>query len=82
MNSKLISSLVLFLSQPPAQGQTPPPQLQHCASLLETVDKVVPGLPQAVFLLAKVKYLSSKHHFNKMVLFLVIAASKVLSRLC
>uniref|UniRef100_A0A3P8VGK7 Tetratricopeptide repeat domain 21B n=1 Tax=Cynoglossus semilaevis TaxID=244447 RepID=A0A3P8VGK7_CYNSE len=48
----------LSLCPPPAQGQAPPPQLQHCASLLDTVVKVVPGLLQGVFLLAKVRYQS------------------------
>lgn len=48
------------MSQPPAQGQPPAPQLQHCATLLDTVVKTVPGLPQGVFLLAKVKYQSGE----------------------
>ncbi|XP_051479134.1 tetratricopeptide repeat protein 21B isoform X2 [Apus apus] len=39
-------------------GQSPTPFLKHCASALETVVKTVPGLQQAVFLIAKVKYLS------------------------
>uniref|UniRef100_A0A671XG33 Tetratricopeptide repeat domain 21B n=1 Tax=Sparus aurata TaxID=8175 RepID=A0A671XG33_SPAAU len=48
----------LALCPPPAQGQPPAPQLQHCATLLDTVVKIVPGLPQSVFLLAKVRYQS------------------------
>uniref|UniRef100_A0A8B9LC89 Tetratricopeptide repeat domain 21B n=1 Tax=Astyanax mexicanus TaxID=7994 RepID=A0A8B9LC89_ASTMX len=43
---------------PPAQGQAPAPQLQHCASVLDTVVKIVPGLLHAVFLMAKVRFLS------------------------
>ncbi|KAI4805728.1 hypothetical protein KUCAC02_010327 [Chaenocephalus aceratus] len=50
--------LALCPPKPPAQGQPPAPQLQHCATLLDTVVKIVPGLPQGVFLLAKVRYQS------------------------
>uniref|UniRef100_A0A7N8WU19 Tetratricopeptide repeat protein 21B n=1 Tax=Mastacembelus armatus TaxID=205130 RepID=A0A7N8WU19_9TELE len=50
--------LALCPAKPPAQGQPPPPQLQHCATLLNTVVKLVPGLLQGVFLLAKVRYQS------------------------
>ncbi|XP_038145708.1 tetratricopeptide repeat protein 21B [Cyprinodon tularosa] len=50
--------LALCPSKPPAAGQPPAPQLQHCASLLDTVVKIVPGLLNAVFLLAKVRYQS------------------------
>ncbi|KFZ59503.1 Tetratricopeptide repeat protein 21B, partial [Antrostomus carolinensis] len=45
-------------AQPASPGQLPSPLLKHCASVLETVVKTVPGLQQAVFLIAKVKYLS------------------------
>ncbi|NXO03695.1 TT21B protein, partial [Rhinopomastus cyanomelas] len=45
-------------SQPASSGQSPSPLLKRCASVLETVVKTVPGLQQAVFLVAKVKYLS------------------------
>uniref|UniRef100_A0A6Q2YY18 Tetratricopeptide repeat domain 21B n=1 Tax=Esox lucius TaxID=8010 RepID=A0A6Q2YY18_ESOLU len=45
-------------AKPPAQGQPPAPQLQQCASVLETVVKIVPGLIQGVFLLAKVRFQS------------------------
>uniref|UniRef100_A0A8B9G865 Tetratricopeptide repeat protein 21B n=1 Tax=Amazona collaria TaxID=241587 RepID=A0A8B9G865_9PSIT len=45
-------------AQPASPGQSPSPLLKHCASVLETVVKTVPGLQQAVFLIAKVKYLS------------------------
>ncbi|MEE6489492.1 hypothetical protein FKM82_015590 [Ascaphus truei] len=45
-------------TQPPAPGQPISPLLRHCASVLETVVKTVPGLQQAVFLIAKVKYLA------------------------
>ncbi|XP_072730053.1 tetratricopeptide repeat protein 21B isoform X5 [Ciconia boyciana] len=51
-----------YLNFCPAQsaspGQSLSPLLKHCASVLETVVKTVPGLQQAVFLIAKVKYLS------------------------
>ncbi|KAM9344194.1 tetratricopeptide repeat protein 21B isoform 2-T2 [Pholidichthys leucotaenia] len=50
--------LALCPPKPPAQGQPPAPQLQHCATLLDTVIKIVPGLLQGVFLLAKVRYQS------------------------
>ncbi|POI31442.1 hypothetical protein CIB84_004807, partial [Bambusicola thoracicus] len=45
-------------AQPASPGQSPSPLLKHCASVLETLVKTVPGLQQAVFLIAKVKYLS------------------------
>ncbi|KFQ72482.1 Tetratricopeptide repeat protein 21B, partial [Phaethon lepturus] len=45
-------------AQPASPGQSPSPLLKHCTSVLETVVKTVPGLQQAVFLIAKVKYLS------------------------
>ncbi|XP_061925819.1 tetratricopeptide repeat protein 21B [Entelurus aequoreus] len=41
-----------------AQGQSPAPLLRHCAALLDTVVKMVPGLLQGVFLQAKVRYQS------------------------
>eukprot|EP00064_Thunnus_orientalis_P012892 superscaffoldBa00002031_g12928 len=50
--------LALCPAKPPAQGHPPAPQLQHCATLLDTVVKIVPGLLQGVFLLAKVRYQS------------------------
>ncbi|KAM6955026.1 tetratricopeptide repeat protein 21B isoform 2-T2 [Lycodopsis pacificus] len=50
--------LALCPAKPPAQGQPPAPQLQHCATLLDTVVKIVPGLPQGVFMRAKVRYQS------------------------
>uniref|UniRef100_A0A672QNQ7 Tetratricopeptide repeat protein 21B-like n=1 Tax=Sinocyclocheilus grahami TaxID=75366 RepID=A0A672QNQ7_SINGR len=50
--------LALSPAKAPAPGQPPAPQLQHCASVLDTVVKVVPGLMQAVFLMAKVRFQS------------------------
>uniref|UniRef100_A0A4W5LJJ5 Tetratricopeptide repeat domain 21B n=1 Tax=Hucho hucho TaxID=62062 RepID=A0A4W5LJJ5_9TELE len=38
--------IALCPAKPPAQGQPPAPQLQHCASVLDTVVKIVPGLLQ------------------------------------
>uniref|UniRef100_A0A668AU10 Tetratricopeptide repeat domain 21B n=1 Tax=Myripristis murdjan TaxID=586833 RepID=A0A668AU10_9TELE len=50
--------LVLCPAKPPALGQPPAPQLQHCASVLDTVVKIVPGLLPGVFLSAKVRFQS------------------------
>lgn len=50
--------IVWWCFQAPAPGQTPAPQLLHCASVLDTVVKVVPGLQRAVFLMAKVRFQS------------------------
>lgn len=47
-------------NQPPIPGQPASPLFKHCASVLETVVKVAPGLQQAVFLIAKVKYLTGE----------------------
>ncbi|XP_054978983.1 tetratricopeptide repeat protein 21B [Sorex araneus] len=44
--------------QPASPGQPLSPLLRRCISILETVVRTVPGLLQAVFLIAKVKYLS------------------------
>ncbi|XP_031970531.1 tetratricopeptide repeat protein 21B isoform X2 [Corvus moneduloides] len=58
----LLEIIKEYLNFCPAQltspGQSPSPLLKHCASVLETVVKTVPGLQQAVFLIAKVRYLS------------------------
>ncbi|XP_049583785.1 tetratricopeptide repeat protein 21B-like isoform X2 [Syngnathus scovelli] len=48
--------LALCPPKPPGQGQSPPPQLRHCAALLGKVVKIVPGLLQGLFLQAKVRY--------------------------
>nr|XP_033800547.1 tetratricopeptide repeat protein 21B [Geotrypetes seraphini] len=45
-------------THPPPPGQPVSPLLRHCASVLETVVKTVPGLVLAVYLIAKVKYLA------------------------
>ncbi|XP_038440634.1 tetratricopeptide repeat protein 21B isoform X4 [Canis lupus familiaris] len=44
--------------QPASPGQPLSPLLQRCTSVLETIVRTVPGLQQAVFLIAKAKYLS------------------------
>ncbi|XP_074219924.1 tetratricopeptide repeat protein 21B isoform X2 [Camelus bactrianus] len=44
--------------QPASPGQPLSPLLRRCTSILETIVRTVPGLLQAVFLIAKVKYLS------------------------
>uniref|UniRef100_A0A8C8JG91 Tetratricopeptide repeat domain 21B n=1 Tax=Oncorhynchus tshawytscha TaxID=74940 RepID=A0A8C8JG91_ONCTS len=56
--------IALCPAKPPAQGQPPAPQLQHCASVLDTVVKIVPGLLQGVFLLAKVRFQSGEFQLN------------------
>ncbi|XP_059560214.1 tetratricopeptide repeat protein 21B isoform X3 [Myotis daubentonii] len=43
---------------PASPGQTLSPLLKRCTSVLEAIVRTVPGLLQAVFLIAKVKYLS------------------------
>eukprot|EP00730_Choanoeca_flexa_P019334 TRINITY_DN9437_c0_g2_i5.p1 TRINITY_DN9437_c0_g2~~TRINITY_DN9437_c0_g2_i5.p1 ORF type:complete len:1329 (+),score=492.54 TRINITY_DN9437_c0_g2_i5:125-4111(+) len=45
-------------SEPPAEGDTPNPILAKVCALLETLTKAVPGCVEAVFLLARAKYLS------------------------
>ncbi|XP_061698597.1 tetratricopeptide repeat protein 21B-like isoform X2 [Syngnathoides biaculeatus] len=50
--------LSLCPTKPSIQGQSPVPQLRHCATLLEAVVKIAPGLLQGVFLQAKVRYQS------------------------
>ncbi|KAL4636202.1 tetratricopeptide repeat protein 21B [Arapaima gigas] len=52
--------IALCPNKPPPQGQPPSPQLQNSASVLETVVKTVPGLLQAVYLMARVKFLSGE----------------------
>lgn len=44
--------------QPASPGKPLSPFLRRCTSVLETIVRTVPGLLQAVFLIAKVKYLS------------------------
>lgn len=44
--------------QPASPGQPLSPHLRRCTSVLEAIVRTVPGLLQAVFLIAKVKYLS------------------------
>ncbi|XP_012616626.2 tetratricopeptide repeat protein 21B isoform X1 [Microcebus murinus] len=44
--------------QPASPGQPVTPLLRRCTSALEVIVRTVPGLLQAVFLIAKVKYLS------------------------
>ncbi|XP_042192463.1 tetratricopeptide repeat protein 21B [Callorhinchus milii] len=58
---KVIREYLVFCpTQPTAPGQPPSPLLKHCASLLETVVKTVPGLLEAAFLMARVKYLAGE----------------------
>ncbi|XP_006124853.2 tetratricopeptide repeat protein 21B isoform X3 [Pelodiscus sinensis] len=55
-------------TQPANSGQPPSPLLKHCASVLETVVKTVPGLQHAVFLIGKVKYLSGDIEASRSIL--------------
>uniref|UniRef100_A0A8C5SQI7 Tetratricopeptide repeat domain 21B n=1 Tax=Laticauda laticaudata TaxID=8630 RepID=A0A8C5SQI7_LATLA len=55
-------------SQPAGLGQPPSPLLRPCASVLETVMKTVPGLLQAAYLVAKVKYLSGNYEASERIL--------------
>ncbi|XP_044274364.1 tetratricopeptide repeat protein 21B [Varanus komodoensis] len=55
-------------AQPAGPGQPPSPLLKPCASVLETVVKTVPGLLQAAFLAAKVKYLSGNCEASQSIL--------------
>uniref|UniRef100_A0A2K6ETT0 Tetratricopeptide repeat domain 21B n=1 Tax=Propithecus coquereli TaxID=379532 RepID=A0A2K6ETT0_PROCO len=50
----------VYLS-PASPGQPVTPLLRRCTSALEVIVRTVPGLLQAVFLIAKVKYLSENH---------------------
>uniref|UniRef100_A0A8C5R7T2 Tetratricopeptide repeat domain 21B n=1 Tax=Leptobrachium leishanense TaxID=445787 RepID=A0A8C5R7T2_9ANUR len=58
----LLEIIKEYLSFSPMQASTPgqpmSPLLRHCASVLETIVKTAPGLQQAVFLIAKVKFLA------------------------
>ncbi|XP_043931290.1 tetratricopeptide repeat protein 21B [Protopterus annectens] len=43
-------------TQSPSSGHASSGLLRHCTSVLETMVKIVPGLLEAIFLMAKVKY--------------------------
>ncbi|XP_069791436.1 tetratricopeptide repeat protein 21B isoform X2 [Narcine bancroftii] len=45
-------------TQPASPGQPLAPLLKQCAAVLETIVKTVPGLAEATFLMARVKYLA------------------------
>lgn len=53
---------ILMLVQPQTAGQPTPPLLKRCAAVLDPLSKTVPGLLNAQYLLAKVKYLAGKYH--------------------
>uniref|UniRef100_A0A4X2M3E6 Tetratricopeptide repeat protein 21B n=1 Tax=Vombatus ursinus TaxID=29139 RepID=A0A4X2M3E6_VOMUR len=55
---EIITEYLNFCPAQPASPGQPSPLLRHCASVLETIVRTVPGLLQAFFLIAKVKYLS------------------------
>ncbi|XP_053120307.1 tetratricopeptide repeat protein 21B isoform X2 [Hemicordylus capensis] len=55
-------------TQPAGPGQPPSPLLQPCASVLETVVKTVPGLLEAAYLVAKVKYLAGNPEASQSIL--------------
>jgi len=52
--------------QPASPGQPLSPLLRRCTSILETIVRTVPGLLQAVFLIAKVKYLSGRIYLKNL----------------
>nr|XP_019582896.1 PREDICTED: tetratricopeptide repeat protein 21B isoform X1 [Rhinolophus sinicus] len=58
----LLEIITVYLNfcpmQPASPGQPLSPLLRRCTSVLEIIIRTVPGLLQAVFLIAKVKYLS------------------------
>uniref|UniRef100_A0A8D0EDX2 Tetratricopeptide repeat protein 21B n=2 Tax=Salvator merianae TaxID=96440 RepID=A0A8D0EDX2_SALMN len=54
--------------QPAGQGQPVSPLLKSCASVLETVVKTVPGLLQAAYLFAKIRYLSGNPEASQSIL--------------
>ncbi|XP_053264599.1 tetratricopeptide repeat protein 21B isoform X3 [Podarcis raffonei] len=55
-------------TQPAGRGQPPSPLLKPCASVLETVVKTVPGLLEAAYLVAKVKYLAGNTEASQSIL--------------
>ncbi|XP_048342203.1 tetratricopeptide repeat protein 21B isoform X2 [Sphaerodactylus townsendi] len=55
-------------TQPAGAGQPSSPLLKSCASVLETLVKTVPGLQQAAFLAAKVKYLAGNSEASRSIL--------------
>ncbi|XP_027722007.1 tetratricopeptide repeat protein 21B isoform X2 [Vombatus ursinus] len=57
---EIITEYLNFCPAQPASPGQPSPLLRHCASVLETIVRTVPGLLQAFFLIAKVKYLSAQ----------------------
>uniref|UniRef100_A0A2K6ETX3 Tetratricopeptide repeat domain 21B n=1 Tax=Propithecus coquereli TaxID=379532 RepID=A0A2K6ETX3_PROCO len=65
-----------LLEIPASPGQPVTPLLRRCTSALEVIVRTVPGLLQAVFLIAKVKYLSGIN--NIFISFLQHEAAKVL----
>ncbi|XP_062825281.1 tetratricopeptide repeat protein 21B isoform X1 [Anolis carolinensis] len=55
-------------AQPAGPGQPPSPLLKPCASVLETLLKTVPGLQQAAYFTAKVKYLAGNSEASQSIL--------------
>uniref|UniRef100_H9G6Q4 Tetratricopeptide repeat protein 21B n=1 Tax=Anolis carolinensis TaxID=28377 RepID=H9G6Q4_ANOCA len=55
-------------AQPAGPGQPPSPLLKPCASVLETLVKTVPGLQQAAYFTAKVKYLAGNSEASQSIL--------------
>ncbi|XP_077175955.1 tetratricopeptide repeat protein 21B [Paroedura picta] len=55
-------------TQPAGPGQMPSPLLKSCALVLEAVVKNVPGLLQAAYLAAKVKYLTGNPEASQSIL--------------
>lgn len=49
-----------MILKPQTSGQPIPPLLKRCAAVLDPLTKTVPGLMEAQYLMAKVKYLAGK----------------------
>ena len=58
----LLQVVLLYLeygpTDPPAEGDAAPPVMKKCSIVLEEITRVAPGLLEAVYLLARIKYLS------------------------
>lgn len=53
----MINVSLVFCSQPIKQGQPPDPLLKRCSQVLEALTRTVPGLLEALYLMAKVRFL-------------------------
>lgn len=53
----LVILRIVFVKQPIKQGQPPDPLLKRCCQVLEALTRTVPGLLEALYLMAKVRFL-------------------------